>query len=275
MKGARWYGPLVNERISGLQLVGQASLRPFFDGINFEEDLGKLFMAFDRHQQHLECSVREESSITSTLTASNSITEIPPDLSMLEQNFPSTDLVAATLRFLRLIVYQDNQQEDKYQSLSRFKEITFPLTLKLLTNNNLKIEDQCLLHSLTDWILACVINYSWTGRALLEEDNCFCLSMLVTTYHRLSVPPGQLLELLTVLLTQVMVFFSIISFTLRKSETSENVKMNLQFPSNPSTKLPKEFHSFFRDFIFSGIPTPGTNFLLFTLAGHKNQFSRQ
>ena len=202
MKGAHWYGPIVHEKISGLKLVGMASLRPFFQGINLEEVIVRLFLAFDHHHsQHLESSMTEE-SVRSTLTNSNSIFETH-DFSMLDTggNFPTPHLIAGILRFLRLIVLQDNNTEEKYQSLVKLETSTFPLTLKLLTNYNLRIEDQCLLHTLTDFIMICVVNYSWAAPMLLEEDKCVCLSMLVTAYHRLLISPDKLLELFALLLT--------------------------------------------------------------------------
>lgn len=211
MKGARWYGPIVHEKISGLKLVGMASLRPFLQGINFEEVIVRLFLAFDYHHssQHSESTMTEESvrlnSLASTLN-SNSIFEIDKDFSILEQNGnnPTTQLIAGVLRFLRLIINQDNSTEEKYGSLVKLETSTFPIALKLLSNHqNLRLEDQCLLHALTDFIMICVVNYSWAVAMLLEEDKCLCLSMLVTTYHRLLISPDKLLELFALLLIKV------------------------------------------------------------------------
>ena len=205
-KGSQWYGPLIPEKISGIRLTGQASLRPFLQALNFEQIIEKQFNLYDRYHhsryQHWE---REESesvrlnSLTgcSTVLTDNEATEM---LSVIE-NPPTVDFVATVLKFLRLIVHQDTCHGEKYSSMPKLRTSLFPTALKLLSNN-LKIEDQSMIYALTDFFMICSVNYSWAVDTMLEEDKCTCLSILVTTYHRLDLQADKLLELLAFLLSE-------------------------------------------------------------------------
>ena len=48
-RNSTWYGPIFQERISGLKLNGEASLLPFLGSINFEESIARYFRAFSSY----------------------------------------------------------------------------------------------------------------------------------------------------------------------------------------------------------------------------------
>ena len=93
-KGSKWYGPLIEEKISGLKLTGQASLRPFLQVLGFEQWIGKLFNLYDRYHygQHQHWEREDESvrlnSLTGSLTDNATLTEV----SVIE-NPPTPDFI--------------------------------------------------------------------------------------------------------------------------------------------------------------------------------------
>ena len=99
-KNSVWLGPIVT--FSGIKLVGEGSLAPFFTSIQFEESVGRMFKAFaKKHRPNLQVPNEESIRQTSlTVTSLHDETEILDDPS-------SPSLMASILNFLTLVIRLD------------------------------------------------------------------------------------------------------------------------------------------------------------------------
>ena len=99
-KNSIWIGPIIT--FSGIKLVGEGSLAPFFASIQFEESVGRMFKAFaKKHRPNLQ--VPNEESIRQTSLTATSL----HDESEILDDPSSPSLMASILNFLTQVTKLD------------------------------------------------------------------------------------------------------------------------------------------------------------------------
>lgn len=194
---AQWFGPIVEEKISGLKLNGEASMSPFFTSLNFEESVAKFFRAFSMTKNNRQMtaggeeSVRQNSLTISSIMSHHEVFEEPP----------SAFFIASILDFFAQVIKMDtNHGGEKFSSLALLKSSTFPYALVMAYDaNEVQEGTEKLMYSLSDFLTVVLLNYEWAIDKILNEDCSISPSMLISTFHRLDLKPDKLMAMLTLL----------------------------------------------------------------------------